>query len=178
MNRFHPFAHPGERPAPFATGSATPPSGFPPRFAGDGFEMTREFAPGPAAAHTHPITIVTDGSDTMLKTTSGGYLSFGPVHTELAPRRKAPRIPIVILGWSLGAFLALSFVLCVLFDLWLPSYAMYPAWAPLLPGFTWISWFSLALGLAETFAYGWFIALFFGAIFNFVASRSDARHTA
>ena len=78
------------------------------------------------------------------------------------------RIAIVRLGTALGLFLSVTFVLCVLFDLWLPAYAMNSVWAALLPGFTWITWPSLFLGIAETFAYGWYIALLFGGIYNFM----------
>ncbi len=88
------------------------------------------------------------------------------------PMRSVPRIPVVALGMSLGSFFALSFVLCVLFDLWFPELAMNPVWAPLLPGFTWISWTSFFLGLIEVFAYGWYIALVFGPFYNFFAMRS------
>ena len=94
-----------------------------------------------------------------------------PVGTPL-PLRSVSRIPVVALGMSLGLFLALSFVLCVLFDLWFPAQAMNPIWAPLLPGFTWISWTSFALGLVEAFAYGWYIALVFGPLYNFFAART------
>lgn len=82
------------------------------------------------------------------------------------------RIPVFSLGMSLGSFLALTFVLCVLFDLWFPALAMNPVWAPLLPGFTWISWTSFALGLAESFAYGWYIALVFGPLYNYFATKA------
>ncbi len=88
------------------------------------------------------------------------------------PLRSVPRIPVMALGTSLGVFLALTFVLCVLFDLWFPGLAMNPVWAPLLPGFTWISWASFLLGLIEVFAYGWYIALVFGPLYNFFAMRS------
>ncbi len=87
------------------------------------------------------------------------------------PVRSVPRIPVVALAMSLGSFFVLTFVLCVLFDLWFPVLAMNPVWAPLLPGFAWISWSSFFLGLVETFAYGWYIALIFGPIFNLFAAR-------
>lgn len=87
------------------------------------------------------------------------------------PNRGAPRIPVLALGMSLGIFLALTFVLCVLFDLWFPQHAMYRIWAPLLPGFTWISWPSFGLGMVEAFAYGWYVALIFAPLFNFFAAR-------
>jgi hypothetical protein len=72
---------------------------------------------------------------------------------------------------SLGTFFALTFVLCVLFDLWFPDMAMNPVWGPLLPGFTWINWTSFFLGLIEAFAYGWYIALVFGPLHNFFARK-------
>jgi hypothetical protein len=87
------------------------------------------------------------------------------------PRRHVSRIPVTALGTSLGIFLALTFLVCVLFDLWFPALAMNPVWAPLLPGFTWISWTSFLLGLTEAFAYGWYIALVFGPLYNFFARK-------
>jgi len=94
--------------------------------------------------------------------------------TAGSPRTPDVRlIPIVALGMSLGLFLSLTFVLCVLFDLWFPAYAMNSAWSVLLPGFVWISWTSFAIGLVETFIYGWYVALFFGPIYNFFANRAN-----
>jgi uncharacterized protein DUF5676 len=91
------------------------------------------------------------------------------------PGRMVPLVPVVSLGMSLGSFIALTFVLCVLFDLWFPDLAMNPVWAKLLPGFTWISWPSFFLGLIESFGYGWYIALIFGPLFNFFATRATSR---
>ena len=88
------------------------------------------------------------------------------------PLNNVSSISVVALGMSLGSFLALTFVLCVLFDLWFPARAMNPLWAPLLPGFTWISWPSFALGLVEAFAYGWYVALVFGPLYNFFAAKA------
>jgi len=87
------------------------------------------------------------------------------------PARAAPRLPVLALGASLGSFLAITYVLCVLFDLWLPEQAMYQSWQSLLPGFTWLSWPSFFLGLVESFAYGWYVALIFAPLYNFFAAR-------
>jgi hypothetical protein len=87
------------------------------------------------------------------------------------PVQPVSRVPVVALGMSLGIFFVLTFVLCVLFDLWFPALAMNSVWAPLLPGFTWISWGSFLLGFIESFAYGWYIALVFGPIYNFFIGR-------
>lgn len=82
-----------------------------------------------------------------------------------------PRLPVVALGMSLGIFLALTFVLCVGFDLLFPEHAMYETWLRLLPGFTWLTWQSFLLGLVESFAYGWYVALVFAPLFNLFAKR-------
>ncbi|GBE42685.1 hypothetical protein BMS3Bbin10_00747 [bacterium BMS3Bbin10] len=106
-----------------------------------------------------------------MRETTTAFEQHGRIGTPL-PVRSAPRVPVVALGMSLGTFFALTFVLCVLFDLWFPALAMNPIWAPLLPGFTWISWPSFFLGLVESFAYGWYIALIFGPLYNFFAMKS------
>lgn len=85
--------------------------------------------------------------------------------------RYVPRIPVAAFGLSLGVFLVVSYLLCVLFDLWFPARAMNPIWSPLLPGFTWLTWPSFLLGLVETFAYGWYVALVFGPLYNFFSAR-------
>ena len=85
--------------------------------------------------------------------------------------REVPRIPVLALGMSLGLFIAVTYLLCVLFDLWFPTQAMHPVWMPLLPGFTWLTWPSFFLGLVEAFAYGWYVALVFGPLYNFFAAK-------
>ena len=79
---------------------------------------------------------------------------------------------IYTVGMSLGVLLALSFALCVVFGLLLPEATMYQAWLPLLPGVSWMSWPSALLGLAESFAYGWYIAVIFVPAWNFFARRA------
>lgn len=74
------------------------------------------------------------------------------------PMRSPPRIPVIAFGMSLGLFLAITFALCVAFDLLFPGLAMYETWLKFLPGFTWLSWPSFFLGLVESFAYGWYVA--------------------
>ena len=82
-------------------------------------------------------------------------------------------------GISLSAFghatslsLAISFVVCVGFDLLFPAHAMYQAWRALLPGFTWLSWPSFFLGLVESYGYGWFLALIWVPLYNVFAART------
>ncbi len=88
------------------------------------------------------------------------------------PQPTAPRISLYALGMSLGLFLVISFVLCVLFDLLFPGYAMNRVWAPLFPGFTWLSWPSFLIGLVESFAYGWYIAVILCPLYNIFAARA------
>ena len=83
-------------------------------------------------------------------------------------------IRIYPVGMSLGILLALSFALCVAFGLLFPGATMYQAWLPLLPGVNWISWPSALLGLAESFAYGWYIAVIFVPAWNFFSRRARA----
>lgn len=87
------------------------------------------------------------------------------------PTRNESRVPILALGMALGSFFAITFILCVLFDLWFPELAMNAVWAPLLPGFSWLSWPSFFLGFVESFAFGWYIAAIFGPIYNFFTAR-------
>lgn len=94
-----------------------------------------------------------------------GDLQVSEAGTPL-PAQSVSQIPVFALGMSLGVFLALTYVLCVAFDLLFPEHAMYRVWAPLLPGFTWISWPSFFLGFVETFAYGWYVALVFAPLYN------------
>ena len=81
-------------------------------------------------------------------------------------------------GISLGAFghatslfLAMTFALCVGFDLLFPAHAMYKSWQALLPGFTWISWGSFCAGLVESYGYGWYLALIWVPLYNVFAAR-------
>lgn len=60
---------------------------------------------------------------------------------------------------ALGGFLGVSFAVCVAWDAVFPEWAMRSAWASLLPGFTWLSFGSFLLGLAEAVVYGFWLAL-------------------
>lgn len=80
-------------------------------------------------------------------------------------------LPILDLGWALSLFLSITYVVCVAFDLLLPRYAMYESWAGLLPGFVWLTPTGFAIGLAESFLYGWYAALVFGGLYNALVAR-------
>lgn len=81
-------------------------------------------------------------------------------------------LSLVAVGHATSVFLAVTFALCVAFDLLFPQHAMYRAWQDLLPGFEWISWKSFLLGLLEAWGYGWYFTLIWVPIYNVVSLRS------
>lgn len=95
--------------------------------------------------------------------------------TAVPPPRAAPQVPVAALGWSLSTFLVVSYLLCVLLGLVAPAWGLHRPWLQFLPGFTWLTWPSFFLGLTESFAYGWYVALVFGLLFNLFASRLHRR---
>ncbi len=81
-------------------------------------------------------------------------------------------IPVIALGLSLGAFFVISYLLCVLLYLLFPQAVLDHAMLALfLPGFKLLTWGSFGLGLIESFGYGWYVALIFGPLYNYCASR-------
>jgi hypothetical protein len=74
-------------------------------------------------------------------------------------------------GVSVGLFLSISYVLCVIYDLIFPGMTMYQAWIRLLPGFIWLTWGSFFLGLVESFLYGIYVALVFVPLYNFFKGK-------
>jgi hypothetical protein len=69
-------------------------------------------------------------------------------------------------GLAMGGFLAVTYTLCVAYDLAFGQ-RMYEAWRALLPGFVWLTWSSFLLGLLETFLYGVYFGLVFVPLYNF-----------
>lgn len=86
-------------------------------------------------------------------------------------------ISLLAVGHASSLFLAVTFSICVAFDLVFPEMAMFEVWRKLLPGFEWLSWPSYFLGLAESYGYGWYFALVWVPIYNFVAARQSAPGT-
>lgn len=82
-----------------------------------------------------------------------------------------PGISLVAVGHASSLFLAITFSLCVAFDLLFPEHAMYQAWQKLLPGFEWLSWRSFFLGLVESYGYGWYFALVWVPLYNVFSAR-------
>lgn len=67
---------------------------------------------------------------------------------------------------AVTTFGVITYILCLVFDLIFPQWAMYKIWEILLPGFTWISWGSFFIGLAGVIVYGFYIAAVFVPLYN------------
>ena len=81
-------------------------------------------------------------------------------------------IPVFALGMALSLFFVFSYVICVIGYLLFPGLPIeHAALAIFLPGFSLLSIPTFLLGLVESFAYGWYIALVFGPLFNFFVAR-------
>lgn len=83
------------------------------------------------------------------------------------------RLTISSVGNATSLFLAITFTLCVIFDLVFPQHAMFRAWQDLLPGFEWISWKSFLIGIVESYAYGWYFALIWVPLYNYFISGGE-----
>jgi hypothetical protein len=83
------------------------------------------------------------------------------------------RLAIVPMGLSLGSFLVITYVLCVLFGILVSDRGMHQLLAQLLPRFTWITWPSFFLGLLWSFVYGWYVAVVFAPLYNFFNARTE-----
>ena len=82
-------------------------------------------------------------------------------------------LSIKTVGLSLSVLFAVSYALCLLFDLIFPGWAMYQVWQQLLPGFSW-SAVGFLIGLVETVVYGFYIAVIFVPVYNYLRRRELA----
>ncbi len=77
-----------------------------------------------------------------------------------------------LVTWASGLFTGVSFVLCVLFGLVTPeSIHMHDFLELVLPAFTWLSFGSFLLGLAESILWGMYAGLVFSLIYNRLSRR-------
>lgn len=82
-------------------------------------------------------------------------------------------LSIKVTGLALSAFLLVSYLLCVGFGLVMPErFHMHEAWAPLLPGFEWLTWPGFIFGAIGAYLYGWYIAIVFVPLWRFFAKRA------
>ena len=90
--------------------------------------------------------------------------------TTIPPAAATSRLSLVRFGFTVSLFFAVTYTLCILFYLVLPDLASGHAVLTLfLPGFKLLTWGSFVLGLVESLVLGWYIALVFGVIHNWVA---------
>ena len=88
--------------------------------------------------------------------------------------RSLPRIPVVALGIALSVFLALTYVLCAMFLLLFPDVPVSHSFLGLfVPWFKPLNWYDLLNGLIESLVDGWYVALVFGTLHNFVVARFE-----
>lgn len=74
---------------------------------------------------------------------------------------------IAPVGHALSLFLAISYLVCVGFGLVAPEgMRMYEAWAPLLPGFEWLTLSGFVFGLVGAYLYGWYTAVVFVPLYR------------
>lgn len=79
--------------------------------------------------------------------------------------RQGPQI--LPLGLTLSSFLLVTFLICIVFGLIAPErFHMHEAWAPLLPGFEWLTPQGVLFGAVGSFVYGWYIALLFVPLYR------------
>lgn len=77
-----------------------------------------------------------------------------------------------VVGWSVGLFTALTYVLCVVYGLIAPQWhGMAGFLEAVLPAFKWLTFWGFTLGLVESFLYGAYAGVVFVAIYNFVNRR-------
>ena len=82
------------------------------------------------------------------------------------------RLAIVPLGLSFSAFGVITYVLCILFGIFVSDQGMHRLLSELLPWFTWITWPNFFIGLVWSFVYGWYVAIVFVPLFNFFSART------
>ncbi len=70
---------------------------------------------------------------------------------------------------ALGLFFDVTFLLCLVWALVVPSRleTMAKLWEAVLPGFAWLTPWSVVLGLVELFLYGIYTAVVFVPLFNY-----------
>ncbi len=84
---------------------------------------------------------------------------------------------VKVVSWSLGIFMAISFIICVLYGLIVPKslHEMSSFLESVLPAFKWLTFGGFLLGLVESFLYGIYIGIVFVPIYNFINRRWSVR---
>lgn len=84
------------------------------------------------------------------------------------------KLRFMTVALSVGIFLVISYVLDVLlWSLW-PALGTNKIWEVLLPGFRWISLGQFFLGFVESFLMGFYVALIFVPVYNWLKAREHS----
>ena len=83
------------------------------------------------------------------------------------------RLGIVPMGHTLSAFLVITYLVCLLLGFIVRDFGLHRPWLQFLPGFTWLTWQGFFIGLIESYAYGWYIAVVLVPLFNFCTRRAS-----
>ena len=80
---------------------------------------------------------------------------------------------IRVVSWSLGIFMAITFILCILYGLVVPQrlHGMSDFLEAVLPAFRWLTFSGFLLGIVESFLYGAYIGIVLVPIYNFLSKR-------
>ena len=80
---------------------------------------------------------------------------------------------IRVVSWSLGIFMAITFILCVLYGLVVPQrlHGMSDFLEAVLPAFRWLTFGGFLLGIVESFLYGAYVGIVFVPIYNFLSKK-------
>ena len=86
------------------------------------------------------------------------------------------RLTIRGTAMALGLFFDVTFLLCILWAVVMPSRfeTMAKLWEAILPGFTLLTPAGMVLGLVELFLYGVYVALVFVPLFNYFEGGTPA----
>jgi P-type Cu+ transporter len=79
-------------------------------------------------------------------------------------------LSIKTVGLSLSALASVTYVLCMIWDLIFPGWAMYQTWQGLFPGFSW-SVGGFVIGLVEAVIYSFYAAAIFVSVYNYLQRR-------
>ena len=75
-------------------------------------------------------------------------------------------------GHALSLLFLISHLLCIAFGLLAPDQMrMVEVWAPLLPGFEWLTVSGFLFGLVGAYLSGWYLAVVFVPLYRFFAQR-------
>ena len=93
------------------------------------------------------------------------------IHVTTQQAHRGP-FSITVVGLSLGLFLVISYLLCLIGYLVFPELPIaHTGLSIFLPGFKLLDWQSFLIGLVESFAWGWYVAVIFVPLYNFFAGR-------